>query len=134
MPPVWRDSNEGHFSRIPAELQLKAGADSMIRNWTLNDEINHHKHGFIPINQPQLRMNLSYQKSASLGNTVSVVASFPLDLPDLLKKDLIRVDEKGGKKGFRLRFVHDPADHGIYIQRNELSPRQFVASIPPNAR
>jgi hypothetical protein len=78
-----------------------------------------------------VQMNLSYQKS-SKGDKVPI-ASFPVDLQDLLKKDLVRVDEKGGKTGFRLRFVHDLADHGIYIQRNERCPRQFIATIQPNA-
>ena len=104
----------------------------MDRNWTLNDEINHHKHGFIPINQPRIRMNLSYRKSSREGSKVPV-ASFPLDLNDLLRRDLVRVDEKGHKTGFRLRFVHDLADHGIYIQRNQRCPRQFVAVVPPSA-
>ena len=50
-----------------------------------------------------------------------------------LGKDLVRMDRKGQMNGFRLRFVHDLADHGIYIQRNQRSPRQFVAVVPPSA-
>ena len=104
----------------------------MARNWTLNDEIGHHKHGFIPIDQPRIQMNLSYRRSASKGNKV-FVASFPLDLNDLLKRDLVREDTKGHKTGFRLRFVHDLADHVIYIQRNQRCRRQRVAVVPPSA-
>jgi len=55
----------------------------MDRNWTLNDQINHHKHGFIPINRPRIQMNFSYRKSSREGNKVFVI-SVPLDLNELL--------------------------------------------------
>jgi hypothetical protein len=98
----------------------------MTRYWTLNDEIQHHKHGFIA--EAALQMDLSYKKNR---NTSAIpVASISMDLNSLLKRDLVRVDDYHGKKGFRLRFVHDVSNHGIYIQREHASRRMYVAQVP----
>jgi hypothetical protein len=124
------------LSNGPTELQLKedeagGGSAAMDHNWTLNDENNHNHFGVIPINQPQIQMNLSYKRSRN-ANTVPV-ASVPLDMSDLLTNNLVREVENGGKRGFWLRFVHDLANNGIYIQLNQHYPSRFVAKVPAGA-
>jgi len=59
----------------------------MNHDWTLNDENNHSKFGVIPINHPLIQANLSYRRSRKEMRVP--VGSFPLDMNDLLKNDLV---------------------------------------------
>src|ERR1035441_771474 len=104
----------------------------MARNWTLNDEIHHHKHGFIPKNETVVQMNLSYKSSKN--GTVFPVGSSRLDLNELLRRELIRRDTYRGRDGFRLRFVHDPGNRSICIQKAGSPQRQLFGRMPPEPR
>jgi hypothetical protein len=104
----------------------------MSRNWILNDEIHHHKHGFIPEHETVVQMNLSYRRSKS--GTVLPVASSRLDLNELLRRDLVRRDTYRNRSGFRLRFVHDPASCSVYIQKAGSPKRQLFGPAPPELR
>ena len=99
------------------------------RRWTLNDEVDHHKHGFVA--ESIVQMDLSFKKRSD--TKVIAVASITLDLPNLVKNNLARLDTYHGEKGFRLRFTHDTNDHRIYIQRDSSSPRELIADLPPGA-
>jgi hypothetical protein len=99
----------------------------MGRHWTLNDAIQHHKHGFVA--ESSTVMTLSYKRNGS-ATTGVIAANIPLNLNTLLQQDLVRLDRYRGKNGFRLRFLHDTSTNGIYVQRDESSPRQFVATVP----
>jgi len=99
----------------------------MQRRWTLNNAIQRHKHGIVAASS--IMMTLSYKRDSSATAAV-IAANIPLDLNKLLQQNLVRLDEYRGKKGYRLRFVHDTSDNGVYIQRDQSSPRQFVAAVP----
>jgi len=100
----------------------------MDRNWILNDWIGHHKHGFIPINQPHFTLNLSFRRRP--GGPSAPIRRLPVDMPTLVSQDLARQDSYNGKPGYRLRVVYEPRDNNIYIQRNQSSPRKLIASVP----
>jgi hypothetical protein len=98
-----------------------------MRHWVLNDEIAHHKHGFV--SETVAEMNLSYKRSRNATAT-RIADDLKLNLPELVEEDLARKDVYDGRVGFRLRFVHDTTDHGIYIQRDGSSARRLVATLP----
>jgi hypothetical protein len=110
-----------------SEVHAGLAMSETVHNWILNDAINHNKFGDIPASQPRIRMNLSYQGSRI--EEEFFVGSFPLAMDGLLSHGLVR----RVRRGFRLRFVRNLRDDGIYIQLNQHSPSRFVAKAPANA-
>ena len=129
--PISEGSSNGRPELRPNEADARVGLAAVSHDWTLNDEINHNKFGILPINEPRILMNLSYQRTRQRKKVP--VGSFPLDMSDLLGSGLVCERDKGGKSGFWLRFVHDLANNGIYIQINRGSPSRFVAKVPAGA-
>ena len=98
-----------------------------MRRWVLNDVIAHHKHGFV--SEGVVEMILSYKRNRNAAET-RIADDLKFDMAELVREDLARKDVYRGKAGYRLRFVHDTSDHGIYIQRDGSSVRRLVATLP----
>jgi hypothetical protein len=121
------DSSDAFRQQQFKDAEFGQGFAATDHNWTLNKAISHNKFGVISLNQSRIQMNLSYQKSRT--EKPFPVASFPLDMADLVRNGLVRKVNRG----FWLRFVHDLANNSIYIQLNQCSPRRFVANLPAGA-